>query len=106
MPSPAAISVCTSSGHNASALWPGQLAFARDALMFLTGTLDAILELAPIVRELFDHFVGSAGHVALTTGRRLTISPTWNLCEAIAHSMPGRPRSRTVTSDRKSRDMQ
>jgi hypothetical protein len=33
--------------------------------MFLAGTLDAILELAPIVRELFGHFVGSA------RGRRL-----------------------------------
>ena len=55
--------------------------------MFLAGTLDAILEFAPIVRELFGHFVGSAGALRLTTGRRLTISPTWNLCEVIAHSM-------------------
>jgi hypothetical protein len=89
-----------------AALWPGQLAFARDALMFLTGTLDAILELAPIVRELFDHFVGSAGHVATYDGPEADDLLTWNLCEAIAHSMPGRPRSRTVTSDRESRDMQ
>lgn len=32
-------------------------------------------------------------------GRRFTISPTWNLYEAIAHSLSGRPRSRTVASD-------
>ena len=36
--------------------------------MFLTGTLDAILELAPIVRKLFGHFVGSARHVATYDG--------------------------------------
>src|SRR5262245_13692724 len=29
-------------------------------------------------------------------GRRFTISPTWNLCGAIAHSQSGRSRSRTV----------
>ena len=49
-------------------LWPGELAFARDTLMFLTGTLDAILELAPIVRKLFGHFVSSARHVATYDG--------------------------------------
>jgi hypothetical protein len=43
---------------------PCQLAFARDALMFLAGTLDAILELAPVVREMLGHLVGSARHVA------------------------------------------
>jgi hypothetical protein len=36
--------------------------------MFLTGTLDAILELAPIVRELFGHFVGSPRHIAAYDG--------------------------------------
>jgi hypothetical protein len=55
-------------GAGAGPLWPGELAFARDALMFLTGTLDAILELAPIVRELFGHFVGSPGHIAAYDG--------------------------------------
>ena len=38
------------------------------ALMFLTDTFDAILELAPIVRELFGHFVGSPGHIAAYDG--------------------------------------
>jgi hypothetical protein len=32
--------------------------------MFFAGIPDAILELAPIVRELFGHFVGSARRVA------------------------------------------
>src|SRR5262245_39065766 len=32
--------------------------------MLFTGTLDAILELAPIVRELLSHFVRPAGHIA------------------------------------------
>jgi hypothetical protein len=32
--------------------------------MFLAGTLDAIRELSPIVRELLGHLVGSARHVA------------------------------------------
>jgi hypothetical protein len=50
--------------HTHEALWPGELAFSGDALMFFAGTLDAIFELAPIVRELFGHFVGSARHVA------------------------------------------
>jgi len=36
--------------------------------MFLAGTLDAILEFAPIVRELFGHFVGSPGHIAAYDG--------------------------------------
>jgi hypothetical protein len=40
-------------------LRPIQLAFSGDALMFLAGTLDAIFELAPIVRQLLGHFVGS-----------------------------------------------
>jgi hypothetical protein len=36
--------------------------------MFLAGTLDAILELAPIVRELLDHLVGSARRDATCDG--------------------------------------
>jgi hypothetical protein len=32
--------------------------------MLLAGTLDPILELSPIVRELLGHLVGSARHVA------------------------------------------
>jgi hypothetical protein len=36
--------------------------------MLLTGVLDAILELAPIVRELLGHFVGSARRVATYDG--------------------------------------
>jgi len=36
--------------------------------MFFAGTFDAIFELSPIVRELFGHFVGSAGHVAAYDG--------------------------------------
>jgi hypothetical protein len=36
--------------------------------VFLAGTLDAIFELAPIVRELFGHFIGSARHVAAYHG--------------------------------------
>jgi hypothetical protein len=39
--------------------------------MFLASTLDAILELAPIVRELFGHFVGSARHVAAYDGPKV-----------------------------------
>jgi len=38
-----------------SPLCLGQFAFQRDALMFFAGTLDAIFERAPIVRELFGH---------------------------------------------------
>jgi hypothetical protein len=36
--------------------------------LFLAGTLDAILELAPIVRELLDHLVGSARRDATCDG--------------------------------------
>ena len=42
----------------------------RDALVFLAGTLDAIFELAPIVRELLGYFVGSARHVAVYDGSK------------------------------------
>jgi hypothetical protein len=38
-------------------LRPSQLAFARDALMLLGSTLDTILELSPIVRELHAYSV-------------------------------------------------
>jgi hypothetical protein len=47
----------------------GQFAFSRDALMVFVRTLDAIFELAAIVRELLGHFVGPARHIA--TERRL-----------------------------------
>jgi hypothetical protein len=47
-----------------SALCLAQFAFQRDALVFFAGTLDAILELAAIVRELLGHFVGPAWHIA------------------------------------------
>jgi hypothetical protein len=51
--------------------------------MFLAGTLDAILELAPIVRELFGHFVGSARHVA--AGSRYAIVDGMNACDGRVH---------------------
>jgi hypothetical protein len=41
-----------------------QFAFPHDALMLFACTLDAIFELAPIVRELLGHGVGSARHIA------------------------------------------
>jgi hypothetical protein len=52
-------------------LRPIQLAFSGNALMFLAGTLDAIFELAPIVRQLLGHFVGSARHVATYHGPKI-----------------------------------
>jgi len=39
--------------------------------MFFAGTLDAILELAPIVRELFGHLVRSARRVATYDGPKV-----------------------------------
>jgi hypothetical protein len=52
------------SARNAIGLGPGKFAFPGDTLMLFTGALDAILELAPIVGELFSHFVSPARHVA------------------------------------------
>jgi hypothetical protein len=37
-------------------------------LVLFAGTLDAILELTAIVRELFGHLVGSARHVTTYDG--------------------------------------
>jgi hypothetical protein len=49
-------------------LWPGKVAFSNYALVLFAGTLDSIFELAPTVRKLFGHFVGSAGHVTTYDG--------------------------------------
>jgi hypothetical protein len=45
-----------------------QFAFPHNALMLFVRTLDAIFELAPIVRQLFGHFVGPARHIATDCG--------------------------------------
>jgi hypothetical protein len=45
-----------------------QFAFPRNALMLFVCTFDAIFELAPIVRELFGHFVDAAWHIATDCG--------------------------------------
>jgi hypothetical protein len=45
-----------------------QFAFPHNALMLFVCTLDAIFELAPIVRQLFGHFVGPARHIATDCG--------------------------------------
>src|SRR5260370_41943848 len=45
-----------------------QFAFPRNALMLFICTFDAIFELAPIVRELFGHFVDPAWHIATDCG--------------------------------------
>jgi hypothetical protein len=45
-----------------------ELAFEGDALMFLAGTLDSVLELAAIVGELIGHFVDPARHIAIDCG--------------------------------------
>src|SRR5262249_19659445 len=41
-----------------------QFAFPHNALMLFVCTLDAIFELAPIVRELLGHYIGPARHIA------------------------------------------
>jgi len=41
-----------------------QFAFPHNALMLFACTLDAIFELAPIVRELLGHRIGPARHIA------------------------------------------
>ena len=53
----------------------GQFAFSRDALMVFVRTLDAIFELAAIVRELLGHFVGPPGTLRLNAGLTITVSP-------------------------------
>jgi hypothetical protein len=45
-----------------------QFAFPRNALMLFICTFNAIFELAPIVGELFGHFVHPAWHVATDCG--------------------------------------
>src|SRR6266581_8949880 len=45
-----------------------QFAFPHNTLMLFVCTLDAIFELAPIVRELFGHFVDPARHIATDRG--------------------------------------
>jgi hypothetical protein len=47
-------------------------------LVFFVCAFDAVFELAPVVEKLLDHFAGAAG----LTGRKVTISPTWNVCGA------------------------
>jgi hypothetical protein len=49
-------------------LWPGKVAFSNDALVLFAGTLDTIFELAPTVRKLFGHLVGSTRHVTTYDG--------------------------------------
>jgi hypothetical protein len=49
-------------------LWPGKVAFSNYALVLFAGTLDSIFELAPTVRKLFGHLVGSARHVTTYDG--------------------------------------
>ena len=51
------------------ALSLGQFAFRCNAFILFTRTFDAIFELAPIMRELFGHFVDPAWHIA-TNHRR------------------------------------
>jgi hypothetical protein len=46
-----------------------QFAFPRNAFMRFVCTFDAIFELAPIVRELFGHFVDPAWHIATDCGQ-------------------------------------
>src|SRR5215813_3207343 len=45
-----------------------QFAFSHNTLMLFVCTFDAIFELAPIVRELFGHFVDPAWHIATDRG--------------------------------------
>ena len=45
-----------------------QFAFPRNALMLFICTFNAIFELAPIVGELFGHFVNPAWHIATDCG--------------------------------------
>jgi hypothetical protein len=52
--------------------------------MIFSCTFDEIFEVAPIVRESFDHLIDAAWHIATDWGTRVTLSPTWNLCEGIA----------------------
>jgi hypothetical protein len=60
MPVRTAACAISNAGPRRGSLRPIELAFAGDVLVFLAGTLDAILELAPIVGELLGHFIGSA----------------------------------------------
>jgi hypothetical protein len=46
----------------------GQFAFPRNPLMLFIRTFDAVFILATIVRELFNHFIDAAWHIA-TDGR-------------------------------------
>jgi hypothetical protein len=50
------------------ALWLGQFAFKSDALVLFGRTLDSILELAAIERELLGHLVDPARHIAIDCG--------------------------------------
>src|SRR5436305_5730780 len=63
----------------------GQFAFPCNTFMLFICTFDAIFELAPIMRELFGHFVNPPGTLRLIAGLRVTVSPTWNLCEGITY---------------------
>ena len=45
-----------------------KVAFSNYALVLFAGTLDSIFELAPTVRKLFGHLVGSARHVTTYDG--------------------------------------
>ena len=65
-------------GGSTGTLQLRQLAFSSYGPVFFVCAFDAVFELAPVVEKLLDHFVGAAG----LTGRKLTISPTWNLCGA------------------------
>jgi hypothetical protein len=63
-------------GGSSGTLQLGQLAFSGYGPVFFVCAFDAVFELVPVVEKLLDHFVGAAG----LTSRKLTISPTWNLC--------------------------
>src|SRR6516164_8459835 len=45
-------------------LWLNQFAFPRNPLVRFVCTFDAVLELEPIVWELFGHFIDPARHIA------------------------------------------
>ena len=72
-----------------------QFAFPHNALMLFACTLDAIFELAPIVRELLGHRIGPARHIATDCRPDVHGLTIWNLCEGIGHPMSGRPTARS-----------
>jgi hypothetical protein len=57
-------------------LWLNKFAFPCNALIRFVCTFDAVLELAPVVWELFRHFVDPPGTLRLTARLSITFSPT------------------------------